>query len=39
MRALGIFTSIIGLVVIGIGAVIGKQAIPDVQRYIKIRSM
>jgi hypothetical protein len=39
MRALGILTSIVGLVVIGIGVVIGKQAVPDVQRYIKMRSM
>jgi hypothetical protein len=39
MRALGILTSIVGLVVIGIGAVIGKQAIPDIQRYMRIRDM
>jgi hypothetical protein len=39
MRALGILTSIVGLVVIGIGVAIGKQAVPDVQRYIKMRSM
>jgi hypothetical protein len=39
MRALGILTSIVGLVVIGIGVVIGKQAVPDVQRYLKMRSM
>jgi hypothetical protein len=39
MRVLGILTSIVGLAVIGIGVVIGKQAIPDIQRYIKIRSM
>jgi hypothetical protein len=39
MRALGILTSIVGLVVIGIGVVIGKQAVPDVQRYMKMRSM
>jgi hypothetical protein len=39
MRAIGIFTSIVGLVVIGIGVVIGKQAVPDVQRYMKMRSM
>jgi hypothetical protein len=39
MRALGILTSIVGLVVIGIGVALGKQAVPDVQRYIKMRSM
>jgi hypothetical protein len=39
MRVIGIFTSIVGLVVIGIGVVIGKQAVPDVQRYMKMRSM
>ncbi len=39
MRVLGILTSIVGLVVIGIGVVIGKQAAPDVQRYLKMRSM
>ncbi len=39
MRALGILTSIVGLVVIGIGVVLGKQAVPDVQRYMKMRSM
>jgi hypothetical protein len=39
MRFLGILTSIVGLVVIGIGVVIGKQAVPDVQRYMKMRSM
>ena len=35
MRALGILTSIVGLAVIGIGVVIGKQAVPDVQRYMQ----
>jgi hypothetical protein len=39
MRALGILTTIVGLVVIGIGVVLGKQSVPDVQRYIKMRSM
>jgi len=39
MRVLGILTSIVGLVVIAIGVVIGKQAVPDVQRYRRIRAM
>jgi hypothetical protein len=39
MRALGILTSIVGLVVIGIGVALGKQAVPDVQRYLKMRAM
>ncbi len=39
MRALGILTSMVGLAVIAIGVVIGKQAVPDVQRYMKMRSM
>ena len=39
MRVLGILTSIVGLTVIAIGVVIGKQAVPDVQRYRRIRAM
>jgi hypothetical protein len=39
MRALGILTSLVGLAVIAIGVVIGKQAVPDVQRYMRIRAM
>ncbi len=39
MRALGILTSIVGLAVIAAGIVIGKQAVPDVQRYMRIRAM
>ncbi len=39
MRVLGILTSIVGLAVIAIGVVIGKQAVPDVQRYRRIRAM
>jgi hypothetical protein len=39
MRAIGILTSIVGLAVIAVGIVIGKQAVPDVQRYMRIRAM
>ena len=39
MRALGIFTSVVGIATILVGVAIGVRSIPDIQRYLKIRSM
>jgi hypothetical protein len=39
MRAIGFITTALGVAVIVVGIVVGKQAVPDVQRYIRMRSM
>jgi hypothetical protein len=39
MRVLGVLTSIVGIVFILLGVVLGVRSIPDIQRYLKIRQM
>ncbi len=39
MRNIGIVTSIVIGAIAALGAVVGVRSIPDIQRYLKIRSM
>lgn len=39
MRTLGRLVTLVGLVAIAAGAVIGVKSAPDVQRYRRIRAM
>ena len=39
MRAIGKFTTVTFLVAAGCAAVVGAKSIPDIKRYLKIRSM
>lgn len=39
MRTLGTITAALAVAAAGIAAVVGVQSIPDIQRYLKIRSM
>jgi hypothetical protein len=39
MRAIGFVTTALGVAVIVVGIVLGKQAVPDVQRYLRMRAM
>jgi len=39
MRALGRFTAFLGVVAGVVAVVVGVQSIPDIKRYLKIRSM
>ena len=39
MRTLGTITAALGVAVAAIAAVVALQSIPDIQRYLKMRSM
>ena len=39
MKALGRFTTFLGVVAGVVAVVVGVQSIPDIKRYLKIRSM
>ncbi len=39
MRALGRFTALVGLAAGAAAAVVAVQSIPDIKRYLKMRSM
>jgi hypothetical protein len=39
MRAVGKFTTFVGLTVAAVAAVVGIRSVPDVKRYLKIRQM
>lgn len=39
MRTVGMLTTIVGVVAVAIGAVVGIRSIPDIKRYLKIRQM
>lgn len=39
MRTLGKFTAVVGVALAAGAAVIGVQSIPDIRRYLKMRSM
>ncbi|MDT4925904.1 MAG: hypothetical protein QOG01_3617 [Pseudonocardiales bacterium] len=39
MRALGRLTALVGLVAGGAAVVVAVQSIPDIKRYLKMRSM
>jgi hypothetical protein len=39
MRTIGMFTTVVGAVVVAIGAVVGIRSIPDIKRYLKMRQM
>jgi uncharacterized protein DUF6893 len=39
MRTVGIFTSVVGAAAVAFALVVGIMAIPDIKRYLKIRSM
>lgn len=39
MRTIGIITTVVGTAVAALAAVVIVRAMPDIQRYLKIRSM
>lgn len=39
MRIVGIITTIVGAVIVLIALVVGIASVPDIRRYLKIRSM
>ena len=39
MRSLGVATAALGAAVVVLAAVAGVRSIPDIRRYLKIRSM
>ena len=39
MRALGMFTALVGLAAGAAAAVVAVQSIPDIKRYLKMRAM
>jgi hypothetical protein len=39
MRAVGMLTTVIGVAVVAVAVVVGVKSLPDVKRYLKIRSM
>lgn len=39
MRTLGMVTAGVGAVVAMVAVVVGVQSIPDIRRYLKVRSM
>jgi hypothetical protein len=39
MRTVGIVTSVVGAAAMAFALVVGIMAVPDIKRYLKIRSM
>lgn len=39
MRSLGVFTTVVGGAIALVALAVGVRSIPDMQRYLKIRSM
>jgi hypothetical protein len=39
MRAIGMFTTGIGAVVVAVAVVVGIRSVPDIKRYLKMRKM
>lgn len=39
MRTIGKLTSVVGVVVAALAVVVGVRSIPDIKRYLRMRSM
>jgi hypothetical protein len=39
MRAVGMLTTVVGVAVVAVAAAVGIRSLPDIKRYLKIRSM
>ncbi len=39
MRTVGMLTTLVGAVVAAVAVVVGIRSVPDVKRYLKMRSM
>jgi hypothetical protein len=39
MRTVGIGTTVVGGLVLAVALVVGVRSVPDIKRYLKIRSM